>query len=138
MPLEILAPMVILGIALAVLLVQFSGLSKSAKLTDRSHAAELLKLDYPEERIDQIYLQANGKSALAAFSGGSIGTVSVMGSKFLTRKYTKGDILSVERDADQQVRARFRDFTHPSQSFRSKDPAELDSVETWLRNLIKS
>lgn len=136
MPLEILAPMVVLGIAFAVILVRFSGLSHRASLANKSQVREILTIDYPEESIHEIHLQKDGRTALATFESGKVGTINVMGAKFLTRKFSKGDVVSVTRTGNEGITARFNDFTHPREEFIGSDKNELDRLETIFENLI--
>lgn len=92
MPLEILGPLVIVGIALIVLVVRFSGISKRLKISSNAHAQELLNAEYSEYQFsDPLFLSVDGAAAIGILqfvedkSQPTIGLVLAMGDRFVVR-----------------------------------------------------
>ncbi|MBL4891941.1 MAG: hypothetical protein JKX91_08975 [Rhizobiaceae bacterium] len=135
MPLEILGPLVICGITLTVLAVYFSGISKPAKLTGDAEAKSEFLLDYGSERVKSAILTAD-KSAgfLILDQKNTVGLVEAMGSEFLTRLLSRGDITGLELSEDK-LNVWFNDFTHKWHSYTIENPKDAATIHDALMAL---
>jgi len=135
MPLEILGPLVICGITLTVLAVYFSGISKPARLAGDAEAKSEFLLDYGSERVKSAILTAD-KSAgfLMLDQKNTVGLVEAMGSEFLTRLLSRGDIAGLELSEDK-LNVRFNDFTHKRHSYTIGNPKDAATIHDALMAL---
>lgn len=132
MPLEMLGPLVVCGISLTVLAVYFSGISKPAKLADSSEAKTEFLIDYADVGIKNTILTAD-KSAgfLMLDQKNTVGLVEAMGSEFLTRLLSVGDIAGLDL-SDGKLNVRFNDFTHKRHSYTIENPKDAATIHDAL------
>lgn len=135
MPLEILGPLVICGITLTVLAVYFSGISKPAKLAGSAEAKSEFLLDYGEEQVKNAILTTD-KSAgfLMLDQKNTVGLVEAMGSEFLTRLLSKGDIAGLEL-SEGKLNVRYNDFTHKRHSYEIDNSKDATTIHDALMAL---
>lgn len=138
MPLEILGPMVICGITLTVLAVYFSGISKPAKLADNAEAKTEFLMDYADASVKTTILTTD-KSAgfLMLKQKNTIGLVEAMGSEFLTRLLSPGDIAGLEL-SEGKLNVRFNDFTHKRHSYTIENPKDATMIHDALTALKRA
>ncbi|MFZ1814202.1 MAG: hypothetical protein WBO55_01870 [Rhizobiaceae bacterium] len=113
MPLQVLIPMIVGGLALCWLAIRMLGLSHEARLASPSDAARLLQQDYPDARVEEIILATDGKAAVLHLEDGANALVEAMGDRYVTRLFNRHDIASVERSGDDRLVLQLRDFTLP-------------------------
>ncbi|MBU2983581.1 hypothetical protein KO498_17370 [Lentibacter algarum] len=87
MPLEILGPMVVLGIGGIALLMHFVGLSKPFQLTGE-HSRTAWVREVPDDVPTQILIANNQENALLKLASGKLGLVHVMGADTTARYLT--------------------------------------------------
>ncbi|MFK5977333.1 MAG: hypothetical protein QM488_00405 [Rhizobiaceae bacterium] len=135
MPLEILGPLVICGITFMVLVVYLSGISIPAKLTNEAEADTAFLLDYADARIENTILTGD-KSAgfLLLNSKNTVGLVEAMGSEFLTRLLSKGDIIGLELSG-HRLNVRYNDFTHKRHSYEIESSNDANMIHDALIEL---
>lgn len=137
MPLEILGPLVICGIALTVLAVYFSGISKPARLASGAEAKAKFLLDYADIRIKNTILTADKSAGFFMLDQeNTVGLVEAMGSEFLTRLLSKGDIASLEL-SEGKLNVRYNDFTHKRHSYEIKDAKDATTIHDALTALTR-
>lgn len=135
MPLEILGPLVICGISLTVLAVYLSGISKPAKLADNGEAKTEFLLDYADATIKNTILTADKSAGFLMFDRkNTVGLVEAMGSEFLTRLLSAGDIAGLEL-SEGKLNVRFNDFTHKRHSYTIENPKDATAVHDALMAL---
>ncbi|MBL4726453.1 MAG: hypothetical protein JKY83_07240 [Rhizobiaceae bacterium] len=135
MPLEILGPLVICGISLTVLAVYFSGISKLAKLADGAEAKTEFLLDYADARIKSSILTTDKSAGFMILDQKTtVGLVEAMGSGFLTRLLSVGDIAGLEL-TDGKLNVRYNDFTHKRRSYTVENPKDAATIHDALTAL---
>lgn len=130
MPIEILAAMVVAGLAIAIGAVYLAGLSKPAKLSDAGQAKARFAEDYPRESVAECRLTAASGAAFLRLDSGRIGLVTAFGAKFVTRLFEPPQIRA-ETDGDT-LRLAAPDFTFRQTSFVFADAAEARRVAEWM------
>jgi len=139
MPLEIFALITPLGIALVVLIVRYSGLSKTARLKDRKNAIDLFRRDFAGENpSENVIISSDHNAAFVAMNGSNkLGLVEATGDRFITRLLDSKDIASFEHYGNNSLSIGFRDFTHPVGRYEFNNQQELSTVLEHLRKLEK-
>ncbi len=137
MPLELFAIIVPLGIALIVLAVKFSGLSKSAVLTDSKQAIEVFEADYGgETHKGRALLSANGDAAFIPLAEPSrLGLVEAIGDRYICRVLGPEDLKSVTGNQDNGFEIRYNDFTHPRGQYSFTSSKDMETLKGWLSQL---
>lgn len=80
MPLEILGPMVVLGIAGIALALHLLGLTAPRRLTTKDEARAAWLREHPDDDIAQVLLARSGRAALITLASGARGLVYAMGA----------------------------------------------------------
>ncbi|MCF6321803.1 MAG: hypothetical protein L3J32_08570 [Rhizobiaceae bacterium] len=137
MPLELFAILVPLGIALIVLVVHYSGLSKKALLRDGAHAIDLLLEDYGAEKStgSSILTIDNRAAFIELESGDRLGLVETMGDRFVTRILNHNDLGEYAFNNDNILSVKYHDFTHPAGTYKFGNDNIVSRVADWLKNL---
>jgi len=118
MPLEILGPLVVVGIGGIVLLIHLLGWSATRVLADEAEVAAMLIGDFPEVSVKRVALGDDGASALVETAEG-LGLVRAMGVGWLTRLLGAG-AASAQVEGDE-VHVYMADFGAPEVSIRLAD-----------------
>lgn len=134
-PLYILGPMVVVGIALTALAVKMSGLSKTAKISNAKHAEEILRRDFADlPKVTDGLVTDDGSAAfLPAYT--SVGLVEAFGDRFITRILRAGDIRSVSEGSGTELQVEFGEFTHPIGRYVFKTAKAANTVADMLKQL---
>lgn len=109
MPLEILGPMVVLGIAGIALLLHLTGRTAPMRLETEEDARRAWLREHGEDAPGAVLVAASGRAALLRLSSGALGLVTVMGADPSARYLTGA---SWETTA-QGLRIRPPDFAAP-------------------------
>jgi hypothetical protein len=136
MPLHILAPMVIAGIALAVVLVRLTVNHAPRLLADKADVIASFTLDYPMAKPNgEVSISQTRDSAILSLGdpAGAIGFVETMGSKRLTRLWCANDISRLETTGSSGLRIELRDFTLPHVTMQFGNPRERDAALVMLK-----
>ncbi|OBQ75013.1 hypothetical protein [Mesorhizobium erdmanii] len=132
MSLPILVAIVVLGIALSVTAVHFTGGSKTATLADPDQAVRRFAEDFPDEMVREIRLTADARPAFLELGRGRIGIVHSIGDCFLTRIVTAADV-SVSNAGDANtILMRLTDFTWKGGRFRFANAGDAQALLTAL------
>ncbi|MBZ9710503.1 hypothetical protein LB543_27780 [Mesorhizobium sp. ESP7-2] len=118
MSLPVLVAIVVLGIALSVAAVHFTGGSKMATLTGADQAIGRFAEDFPDEIAIAVRLTADSRSAFLDLGHGRTGIVHGIGDCFLTRIVTPGDVIVSNADETNTIQVRLTDFTWKGGRFR--------------------
>ena len=116
MPLEILGPLVIAGIAFVVVLVRLTVNHQPRLLTNSAMAQKRFLMDYPKADFDGNWLISDDREVAMsrlAEPPNALALVEVMGSKHLTRLLTARDLKSVSEQGDDLM-IELDDFTLPA------------------------
>ncbi|MDH6229707.1 hypothetical protein M2281_000279 [Mesorhizobium soli] len=111
MSLPVLIAIVVVGIALCVAAVHFTGGSKQATLAAEDDAMRRFGEDFPDETIFRVRLTEDRRTAFLVLDGNRTGIVQTIGDRFLTRIITPPDIDSIEFGRSAKLSIRFKDFT---------------------------
>lgn len=139
MPLEILAPFVVLAVAVIMLVISRSGLSRSATLTDSDAITRRFQIDHPEVEVRSVWIDNSQKTALLTLSAeplpsGALGLVKAVGDRTTTRLLLPGSLKSVAEQSDG-LHLHSADFTWPRHTVKLKDPDDRAQWLTLLRPL---
>jgi len=109
--LPILVAIVVVGIALTVAAVHFTGGSKVSAIADASHVRQLFFADFPDAQPGRVEITVDRHSAFLELPGGQVGIVQSFGDGFFTRIVSAGDIAQIRLREPATVSIRFRDFS---------------------------
>lgn len=136
MPLEILAPLVVVGIAGLVWLVHLLGWTKQPAFASADDAREAFLADYPDERPKVEVLADDARAALF-LCGDGVGFAENFGDGRVTRLFRAGDLAAVT-EAGDSLRIATEDFSAPSFEFTLADPDQRASWRDRLDALTRS
>jgi hypothetical protein len=128
MSLPVLVAIVVLGIALSVAAVHFTGGSKTATLAGSDQALRRFAEDYPDETAATVRLTADAKTAFLDLGRGRIGIVHSIGDCFLTRIVTPADTKVSGADEAHTILVRLTDFTWKGGRFRFASAADAQAL----------
>ncbi|WP_095199912.1 hypothetical protein [Mesorhizobium carmichaelinearum] len=128
MSLPVLVAIVVLGIALSVAAVHFTGGSKTATLPSPDQALRRFAEDYPDEMVATVCLTVDAKTAFLDLGRGRIGIVHSIGDCFLTRIVTADDTKVSSADEANTILVRLRDFTWKGGRFRFANAGDAQAV----------
>jgi hypothetical protein len=132
MPLEILAIMVVAGLALAIGAVHFSGVSRAAQLESRDQALARFAEDYPDAAPTGCIMTSDRRAAFLMLEPGRVGMVAAFGAKFITRIVGEAELKKLDEDRPGQLVMRFRDFTYPAGRYRFDNEDEAQQIVAWF------
>lgn len=132
MSLPVLVALVVVGIALSVLAVHFTGGSKVATLDGADQALSRFADDFPDERMAAVRLTADARTAFLDLGEERIGIVHSVGDCFLTRIVTPHDIVALDIDEAGAVSLGLADFTWKGGRFAFADKADAKAVAAAL------
>lgn len=114
MPLPMLVAIVAGGIALVVLLVHLTGGSRVAAIEGEEQARARFAIDYPEVETVRCILSADRRDAVLELADGHVGLVHAIGSNYLTRFVSRGEMTAQVSDTETGVvNLMTRDLTWP-------------------------
>jgi len=139
MPLELFALITPLGIALIVLVIRYSGLSKTARIKDGQNALEIFCRDFAGENASRVTTISSDQSAafIEIDQSRQLGLVEAIGDRFITRLLGVGDIAGFQQAGENSLSIRFRDFTHPKGHYQFNSQNELSNLVERLTQLEK-
>lgn len=111
MSLPILVAIVVVGIALTVAAVHFTGGSKVSTIADTEHARQLFFADHPDAQPGKVEITVDRHSAFLELPGKRIGIIQSFGDGFFTRVISSGDIAQIRLREPATLSIRFRDFS---------------------------
>ena len=86
-PLPILLGLIVGGIGGTVGALYVLGWAKPARIVDADAAIARFCLDYPDDAVVEALVDAEGASALLLLEGGGLVLVSVLGDRFVVRRF---------------------------------------------------
>ncbi|TPK49643.1 hypothetical protein FJ492_00685 [Mesorhizobium sp. B2-5-4] len=128
MSLPVLVAIVVLGIALSVAAVHFTGGSKEATLAGVDQVLSRFAEDFPDEMAVTVCLTTDAKTAFLDIGRGRIGIVHGIGDCFLTRIVTAADAAVSEPDETNTILMRLTDFTWKGGRFRFANTADARAL----------
>ncbi|ODA95516.1 hypothetical protein BFX40_23415 [Mesorhizobium sp. SEMIA 3007] len=128
MSLPVLVAIVVLGIALSVAAVHFTGGSKTATLADPDQALRRFAEDFPEEVAGTICLTADAKTAFLDLGRGRTGIVHSIGDCFLTRIVMAADVSVSRSEETNTIQLRLTDFTWKGGRFRFANAGDAQAL----------
>jgi len=133
MSLPVLVALVVVGIALSVLAVHFTGGSKIATLAGADQALSRFADDFPDEKVAAVRLTADGRTAFLDLGPARTGIVHSVGDCFLTRIVTPHDIRALDVDEAGVISLKLADFTWKGGRFAFADSADAKVIAAALR-----
>ncbi|GLQ81520.1 hypothetical protein GCM10007881_50410 [Mesorhizobium huakuii] len=128
MSLPVLVAIVVLGIALSVAAVHFTGGSRTATLADPDQALRRFAEDFPDEIVATVRLTADAKTAFLDLGRGRTGIVHSIGDCFLTRIVTAADVSVTSPDETNTILMRLKDFTWKGGHFRFASAGDAQAL----------
>lgn len=116
MPLEILGPLVLIGIISAVVLVRFVANTPPRLIGTASQAQTILLSEYPSTMVgSKVVITKNKCEALIEVHkpDNHIGLVHVLGSKHVARLLTAGDIRAITNNGSDRLVLNLKELTLP-------------------------
>ncbi|RWA73684.1 hypothetical protein [Mesorhizobium sp.] len=132
MSLPVLVVFVVLGIALSVAAVHFTGGTTTATLSSADQALARFGEDFPDEKPHAVRLTSDRHAAFLELGPRRCGIVQSIGDCFLTRIVTRHDVLALTREGNV-VTLRLNDFTWKGGKFAFADKADAQTVAAMLQ-----
>ncbi|MDG4880246.1 hypothetical protein [Mesorhizobium sp. WSM4884] len=133
MSLPVLVILVVVGIALSVAAVHFTGGTITATLATADQALARFAEDFPDEKPGTVRLTADRHAAFLDLGPQRCGIVQSIGDCFLTRIVTPQDILAFTREGNV-VSLGLNDFTWKGGKFAFAKEADARAVAAALQN----
>jgi len=133
MSLPVLVVLVVVGIALSVAAVHFTGGTTTATLANAEQALARFAEDFPDEKPGTVWLTADRHSAFFELAPQRCAIVQSIGDCFLTRIVTSRDIRALASEGNV-VSFKLNDFTWKGGRFTFADEAGARAVATVLQN----
>ena len=133
MSLPVLVVLVVLGIALSVAAVHFTGGTTTAMLAGADQARDRFAEDFPDENPGTVRLTADRHTAFLELGPARSGVVQSIGDCYLTRIVTPRDVMGLAVEG-RAVSLRIDDFTWKGGSFTFADEADARAVAMALRD----
>jgi hypothetical protein len=118
MPLNVLLPIVIVGIAGIAVLLHLLGRTAPRRLSDAEEALQAWAREYPDETAIEAWPSADLRAALILLVDGRAGLVWCMGDDTVARLLEHFDLLDTETGLD----LRLQDISAPHVSVRLSEP----------------
>ncbi|MEO1001233.1 MAG: hypothetical protein AAFW69_11640 [Pseudomonadota bacterium] len=135
MPLELLGPLVVLGILGVVALVHMTGGSARPGLAGPEHARAAFTAARPEAEVAEVELMPGGQAALVTLAGGDAALLWLMGDDPVVRELEPGILTRVEVGR-RGLRLHLADFTAPRVEIAMADPGDRAAWAGRLSALI--
>ncbi|MDX8477984.1 hypothetical protein RFN28_05745 [Mesorhizobium sp. VK24D] len=132
MSLPVLVVLVVVGIALSVAAVHFTGGTITATLATADQAIARFAEDFPDEKPGTVRLTADRHAAFLDLGLQRCGIVQSIGDCFLTRIATPQDVLALAREGNV-VLLRLNDFTWKGGRFAFAGEADALMVAAALQ-----
>jgi hypothetical protein len=133
MSLPVLVILVVVGIALSVAAVHFTGGTTTATLANADQALARFAEDFPDEKPGAVWLTADRHSAFLELAPQRCAIVQSIGDCFLTRIVTPHDIQALASEGNV-VSFKLDDFTWKGGRFAFADEAGALAVAAALQN----
>lgn len=135
MPLEVLAIMVVVGLAIAIGAVHFSGLSHAAQIEGSEQAGERFRQDFPQIGVSAGLITKDRRAAFLQLDSGTVGLVATMGDRYITRQIDAAALSSVNRRGANGLELHYHDFTYPAAVYEFADASDADQLAGWLEEI---
>lgn len=132
MSLPVLVVIVVVGIALSVAAVHFTGGTITATLATADQALARFAEDFPDEKPGTVRLTADRHAAFLELGSTRQGIVQSIGDCFLTRIVAPQDVLALTRER-KVLSLRLNDFTWKGGRFAFADEADALAVAAALQ-----
>lgn len=132
MSLPVLVVLVVVGIALSVAAVHFTGGTTTATLAGKDQALARFAVDFPDEQPGVVRFTVDSRSAFLDLGPGRCGIVQSIGDCFLTRIVTPQDVLAHASDG-KALSLRLNDFTWKGGRFVFADEAAARAIAAALQ-----
>jgi len=133
MSLPVLVVLVVVGIALSVAAVHFTGGTTTATLANAEQALARFAEDFPDEKPRTVWLTVDRHSAFLELAPQRCAIVQSIGDCFLTRIVTPHDIRALASEGNV-VSFKLNDFTWKGGRFAFADDAGARAVAAVLQN----
>lgn len=131
MPLIVLAPLVVVGVGLVVLLVHLGGGTKRAAFASEADAKKAAQSEFPGMAPGPPILTADRGAAFFQ-TGNKVAALLPLGSKHVARLISARET-SVAADGENSVRIGSADTATPAMSFAFADRRAAETLLAWLK-----
>lgn len=125
MSLPILLIMVVAGVSMVGFAVHLSGGSRDVALASADAAKARFAEDFPDDRVEQVFMAAKGEGAILRLSDGAVGIVHNFGDRFVTRRLAAGSAIDVRDDGPQGFALLLHEHAWPQVRFRFDDEGAM-------------
>lgn len=132
MALEMLALLVVFGVGLVLLAVQFTGASRPLRFSDLDEARAALLRDFDQAQMRSGLLSADHTVAFFNLQDGEIAMVTALGSKSVSRIYKASEIIVNKGRVAEELQLDFHDFTFPRRTVRFSDESDARCLIDWM------
>lgn len=136
MTLEILALMVVAGVAAVVAAVRFSGLSRPSRIADLEHAKSIFAEFFPDEAVLDHLIARDAMAVFLRLEHDRTGLVSSFGSRYVCRIFAPGEARVVRLEEGGLISLRFPDFGFPRGDYRFDSISQARILADWLKGEI--
>ena len=132
MPLEVLGILVVVGLALVISTVHFSGKTDVGNTITHEGAKRIIGRDFPDYNPGTVFVSEDASSAVV-FSDTSkgVGLVCRVGSKSITRRLDM-DLLKKLENTGREITLVLNDFTLPVATLKLADPETAEAVQAQI------
>ena len=141
MPLELLGPLVIIGIVAVILVVRQFANTPPRLIQSQQQAREIFRQDFPSVITGSgIFVSTDKTAALFLLENpaDSLGLVTVLGSKHVTRLLGAGDINSMIDLGDGTCQFMLNDFTFPQIVLRFPQAGVIEWISDRVATMKQS
>ncbi|GIL00718.1 MAG: hypothetical protein BroJett030_06170 [Alphaproteobacteria bacterium] len=132
MPLEVLVVMVVVGIAIVIAAVAFSGLSRGARIDSEGQIRRRLSDDFPEVVLRDGLITSDRRTAFFRCGDGRVAIATALGSRFVTRLIDARQVRRLELGEAGEATLELRDFTLARMRLGFDEAAEARRLSQWL------
>lgn len=132
MPLEILAALVVFGVALVVILVRISDRRRNGEEADAGTAIVEFGQAFPGEAIRAVIMTADGKASFFRLAEGRTGFLQAMGRHSIARLIEPGRIRVAAEDDAPALKIDFGETAFTGGTYRFASQEDAAEVSLWL------
>ena len=138
MPLELLGPLVVLGIGVIVLIVWLLADTKPQRLQNENQIRQIFLDDFPAVQFgSKSVIAKDGNSALLEISSPEkhLGLIVTLGSKHVTRCLAAADCVMLECNDGNRIKLTFPEFTFKTVSFECDGNQDFEHACILLKTI---
>lgn len=132
MSLELLAGVVLFGIALITIMVRMTDRSKGIEEADEGTALVEFGSAYPEEAVRAVVMTRDRKAAFFRLAGDKTGFLQAMGRHHIARVIDPGLVNVAAVDGEPALKVNFRESAFKGGTYKFTSQEDAAEVSLWL------